>query len=66
MKVLAYSFYKQTTECIISMLIFHLRLKYIFVLLVDCSIYKYLLFQQKAKEAPEKAEQPTETFNLGL
>lgn len=25
-----------------------------------------LLFQQKAKEAPEKAEQPTETFNLGL
>jgi len=25
-----------------------------------------LLFQQKAKEAPEKAEQPAETFNLGL
>lgn len=36
------------------------------MLLVDCSIYKYLLFQQKAKETPEKAEQPTETFNLGL
>lgn len=42
----------------------HLRLLYI----ISCFSYLQIIlsFQQKAKEAPEKAEQPSETFNLGL
>lgn len=48
----------------------HLSFKnevHFYMLSVACSYLQIiLLFQQKAKEAPEKAEQPTETFNLGL